>query len=297
VNRRSGTRKPVAPQHAVASFDSASAMLRVLARHLHGRSSPALGLGPAARFGGPLLLPWVNRLPERARSALYTFSGAAEAVPPRRAGAVDLEAVSSWIGEHDPRRRYPAVLIGSSSGAIAHLAALGGVPWLPQTVLVPVRHLSGAVAETYRAWYTERGVPTDRLLVGSFALLDVHLALQQARVPYWASFGTRPARATLLDHLAETAPYAEIDLGLFSHGTCSAALAGVEEWDEVLRRARRRGDYCGVDRSVYPQDFASNVRFQLELSRRGGTPAPWPWVRECLTHHTGGATSYRPADG
>jgi hypothetical protein len=32
------------------------------------------------------------------------------------------------------------VLVGSSSGAVAHLAALAGVPWLPQTFLVPVRH-------------------------------------------------------------------------------------------------------------------------------------------------------------
>ena len=32
------------------------------------------------------------------------------------------------------------MLIGSSSGAATHLAALAGVPWLPQTMLVPVRH-------------------------------------------------------------------------------------------------------------------------------------------------------------
>lgn len=47
----------VRPQQAVAAFDSASAMLRVLSRHLHGDSSPALGLGPTARLAGPVLLP------------------------------------------------------------------------------------------------------------------------------------------------------------------------------------------------------------------------------------------------
>ena len=38
-----------------------------------------------------------------------------------------------------PDGRYPAVMIGSSNGALTHLAAACGVPWLPQTVLVPVR--------------------------------------------------------------------------------------------------------------------------------------------------------------
>lgn len=32
------------------------------------------------------------------------------------------------------------MLVGSSSGAVAHLGALAGIPWLPQTFLVPVRH-------------------------------------------------------------------------------------------------------------------------------------------------------------
>ncbi len=34
---------------------------------------------------------------------------------------------------------YPAVLVGASNGALVHLAAAAGVPWLPQTLLVPVR--------------------------------------------------------------------------------------------------------------------------------------------------------------
>jgi hypothetical protein len=38
-----------------------------------------------------------------------------------------------------PRRRYPAVVVGSSGGALVHLCAAMGVPWLPQTLLLPVR--------------------------------------------------------------------------------------------------------------------------------------------------------------
>ncbi|HEX2130138.1 MAG TPA: hypothetical protein VHH15_01165 [Actinophytocola sp.] len=127
------------PQRVIASFDSASTFLRVLAQHLHGRGSPALGLGPAARATSHVL-PVVNRLPGRAREMLYTWSGWSEGVWRRQAGDVDTDAVAEWAVRQYPRRRYPAVLVGSSSGAVAHLAALAGIPWLPQTFLVPVRH-------------------------------------------------------------------------------------------------------------------------------------------------------------
>jgi hypothetical protein len=127
------------PKRAVASFDSASTFHRVLAQHLHGKGSPALGLGPAARAVSHLL-PVVNHLPAGGREALYIWSGWSEAVQPRKAGTVDTDAIARWACAQYPRGQYPAVLIGSSSGAVAHLAALAGIPWLPQTFLVPVRH-------------------------------------------------------------------------------------------------------------------------------------------------------------
>jgi hypothetical protein len=127
------------PRRAVASFDSASTFHRVLAQHLHGTGSPALGLGPGARAVSRAL-PLVNHLPPAAREPLYIFSGWSEAIRPRQAGEVDTDAIAEWAAARYPRRTYPAVLVGSSSGAVTHLAALAGVPWLPQTFLVPVRH-------------------------------------------------------------------------------------------------------------------------------------------------------------
>jgi hypothetical protein len=129
----------VRPKRAVASFDSASTFLRVLAQHLHGTGSPALGLGPAARAVSGLL-PVVNHAPRRAREALYIWSGWSEAIRQRHAGAVSTDEIAEWACARYPQRTYPAVVIGSSSGALTHLAALAGIPWLPQTFLVPVRH-------------------------------------------------------------------------------------------------------------------------------------------------------------
>jgi len=39
-----------------------------------------------------------------------------------------------------PQRQYPAVAIGSSSGALVHLGTALGIPWLPQTFMIPVKH-------------------------------------------------------------------------------------------------------------------------------------------------------------
>jgi hypothetical protein len=463
------------PERAVASFDSASTFHRVLAQHLHGKGSPALGLGPAARAVSRLL-PVVNHLPRPVRESLYVWSGWSEAIRPRQAGTVDTDAIAEWACSRYPRRKYPAVLVGSSSGAVAHLAALAGIPWLPQTFLVPVRHrpldpddprtavtelaaardafveanpgvavhhmhdanqdrlmirrmgyfrykyrqlpdayrtflrerlvpggtvvvvdcterwpttdlgprqvfqhgavgdatpaeyakggsrvaaflaeqgaerrawdpppadgdspeaewgfdpallpdlqelcgaedrrldrlafpradaLSGPVAELYRSWFTEQGLPANRLLGSSFAVIDAHVPLTNGLVPYWTLFGTCAARDTLERYLRDADPYDEIHLGLFSHGTCSIGRAPIEDWDRVLARASRRGAYCGVDTSAYPQDFASNGRFHRAATKLPAAPvapgtAPWEWVRGRLrSAHDHPGVDYTAAD-
>jgi hypothetical protein len=123
----------------VAKFDSATAMLRALAAFLHGRDFPMLGGRAQAEPVAAGLLGLVNRLPERPREQLYIYSGWSEASPPGRLASVRSEALAGWVTGHYPRRRYPAVLVGSSNGAMTHLAAALGIPWLPQTLLLPVR--------------------------------------------------------------------------------------------------------------------------------------------------------------
>ena len=118
----------------VASFDSASVLLDATVAAVHGRSFPHLGHGPAAaaaiRAGGRLPWPLLRRL--------YTRLGASEGIAAGRTGDVDMSAIAGWFTSRYPRRRYPGVLVGSSNGALTHLAAAVQAPWLPGTVLVPV---------------------------------------------------------------------------------------------------------------------------------------------------------------
>lgn len=128
-------RRPVRPERAVASFDSASALMLALARALHGKAFPYLGQSR-------LKVPPVRAsalLPRRLRCRAYAIASGQEGNPVERLGDIDLDAAAAWVARSYPERRYPAVLVGSTNGAMSHLAAACGIPWLPQTLLVPVR--------------------------------------------------------------------------------------------------------------------------------------------------------------
>jgi len=125
----------LAPDRVIASFDSATALRAANVAALKGQTFPYLGAsrlaGAAVRVGAEL--PW--RLLRR----VYAQIGAFEGVRPDQLGRVDLRTVARLLTEDYPRRGYPAVMIGSSNGAVLHLAAAMQVPWLPGTVLVPVK--------------------------------------------------------------------------------------------------------------------------------------------------------------
>ncbi len=125
------------PSKVVASFDSASALHAAIAAALRGRPFPHLGnptaYARAARVAGRLPWPLLRRI--------YARIGAAEGIAPERLGEVDMDQVAGSFAAAYPARRYPAVLLGSSNGALAHLAAALQAPWLPGTVLIPVAHV------------------------------------------------------------------------------------------------------------------------------------------------------------
>jgi hypothetical protein len=438
------------PDKQIADFDSATGMLRVLANFLHGRDAPLLARYPAAAepaIAG--LLGAANRLPRRLKEKAYAASGWTEALPPDRMGDVRADELAEWVADRYPRRRYPVVFVGSSNGAMIHLAAALGAPWLPQTLLIPVRRrgghpdrptealhahrdagralleanpdlelhhmhdanqdrlmvagmsyfrvkwrqlplayerflrerlapggtvitvecglrwpttrigerhvfqhgalggatpeefrdggprvedylarygspfrrweapqsdglspeaewgfqddlldslgevagsigavlrrlrftepeaLSPVVADLYREWYERRDIRPDRLLAESFLLIEPWWTLRTASVPFWNVFNTEPSRRALLSYLNQSDPYDEIRLILFSHGVESVGLASIDDWGQVLDRARKIGTFTGVDTRAYPRDFAVFAQAHRALARtRGLRPMP-----------------------
>ncbi len=427
----------------IADFDSATAMLRALAHYLHGEAFAGLGLSPVTR---PLIRA-VNLLGDRAREFVYTWSGWGEAIWPQHLDLVDAEEAARWMVSLYSRRTYPAVMIGSSNGAAVHLCAALGIPWLPQTFLIPVRQLSGnpdeprddmeaarkparmlleanpdlqlhhmhdanqdrlmiqhmtyfrvkrrrlglafeqflidclppggtvfllecqktwpttqvgerhffqhgalggatpdeyihgservadflrrygshrqgwdapepdgerpeaewgfepalradverlarqlgycvrrivftepehlspLVADLYRWWYARRQLSANRLLVESFILLEPYWALRTGSAPFWLTFNTESSLPPIERYLDQAAPFDEIYMMLFSHGVDSVGLVPIERWRQVLQRARRHGEFIGVDEQKYPRDFATFVRYHTDMKR---IPARYP---------------------
>jgi hypothetical protein len=156
------------PDRAVAAFDSASAMLGSTAAALQGRYFPHLGRGrvAAAAVRSSALLPG------SVRRAAYSLAGGAGGLPADRLGDLDVEDVAAWVVGHHPRRRYPAVAIGSSNGAAVHLYAALGIPWLPQTLLVTARHTRADPDDAHRA--LEHGARVAAPLLAANPQVTVH---------------------------------------------------------------------------------------------------------------------------
>lgn len=450
----------------LADFDSASAMLSALGRFLSGRDFPMLGAVP--RWAMPLvkaLSGGVNRLPARLQEQVYIWSGWLEAIGASRIDRISEIDLSRWaIGQY-PKRRYPAVAIGSSNGAATHLWAALGIPWLPQTFLVPIarsgvhpdepkdevewsreparrvldrnpdlqlhhmhdpvqdrlmvrrmsyfrlkklslgdtyrtfldqclepggtiilvdcrlswpvtdcggRHLfqfgalggasaeevhhggprvaeylrryrshrtkwdppsanlvapeaewgfasslgeevlayaadrgcsmrrlvfeqpeamSPLVADLHRWWNERRGLPSTRLLVDSFILMEPYWCLGTGSVPFWMVFNTEGSFAALQSYLS-TRVFEEIYAALFSHGVDSIGLPSAAEWRELIEHASVRSKFIGVDPSAFPRDFAVYARYHDALLHAVPQryPLPAPLTLAQLDHflHTNG---------
>jgi hypothetical protein len=119
----------------IAKFDSASAMTLALARFLHGRDFPGLGQSSLLQA----LTRRADWLPGALRKRVFAVLGAQEGVARGDIDKVRTHDVAHWAARQYPRRRYPAVMVGSSNGALVHLAGALGIPWLPQTFLTLVR--------------------------------------------------------------------------------------------------------------------------------------------------------------
>lgn len=117
-------------------------MVHALANYLDGRDYPLLGAMPRWRaFDMKILVSIVNALPRPLKEQVYIWSGRFEAIAAGKLHQAKTDPIAEWVTGLYPKRKYPAVVIGSANGALVHLWAALGIPWLPQTFLVPVaRH-------------------------------------------------------------------------------------------------------------------------------------------------------------
>lgn len=421
----------------ITGLDSATMALRALGNYLKGKDLPSEGIVPPIKaLGGQM----VSHLPDPVVETASTWAGWMNASSLDIIDEIQAETMSSWVLSQYPRRRYPAMMIGSSNGAAVHLGAALGIPWLPQTLLTCLRHatdpddpnqamewakapvqrllcnnpdlwvyqmhdpnqdrvkvprviyfrlkrtrlgerykqflrenlapgatifllecqytwlaahagdrhlfqfggagvlssedyfdhsqqiadflkqhqsthsywnpptpdgrfpesewgfdpalrtdveqfadqhgfrirrivfdhpqdLSPLVADLYRWWYQERGIPSNRLLSESFVYLQPWWALRLGLVPFWTVFNDQRSANSLDDYLDTAKPYDEIYMNLFSNGIEAMGYAPIERWRSILDRARKQGQFVGVNEQTYPGDLASFTRHYTELKK------------------------------
>ncbi|KAA2254037.1 hypothetical protein F0L68_30965 [Solihabitans fulvus] len=130
------TERHAQPGRDAPALDSAATLVRATAQALRRQRFSRLGLDRTV--GARLRLSrW---LPHAARDRAFAAVGALGGVPPGQLGHVDLGRTAQWVvDQYRPSgKRYPGVVIGASNGAAVHLCAALGMPWLPQTTLLPI---------------------------------------------------------------------------------------------------------------------------------------------------------------
>jgi hypothetical protein len=132
------------------------------------------------------------------------------------------------------------------------------------------------VADLYQWWNRERGVIGNRLLVESFIVMEPYWTVRTGSVPFWMVFNKLPSAQALEAYLDARDPFEEIFMMLFSHGVESIGLVPIDTWRRILRRARKKGSFVGVDENAYPRDFAVFVRYYFDLKRKISSRYPVP---------------------
>jgi hypothetical protein len=121
----------------LVDFDSGVNVARALGRYLRGKDHRGMSVGP----GSPTLADLASSLPSRARRGTFSSMGAQQGIPLDQARRISADDIAEWVTGQYGCGPYPAVVIGSPSGAAVHLAAALRAPYLPQTLLVAVRDL------------------------------------------------------------------------------------------------------------------------------------------------------------
>ncbi len=124
----------------VETFDSGTRVVRETAEALTGEGRSILECYP---WGSRTFLGFVSLFPEASRIALIEW-GMRLSVghAARDASRVRVDSLVQWCIDQYPRddRRYEAIVVGSPNGAVAHLAALLGAPFLTTSFGLTFRH-------------------------------------------------------------------------------------------------------------------------------------------------------------
>jgi hypothetical protein len=203
----------------VTAFDSSTVLVESLAKFLNDRDHEVLDLHPAL---STTISALGALLPMPAREWLYQKGGRREAVAPVVLREFRAETPARAIVEKYPRRKYPAIVLGSSNGAAIHLCAALGIPFLPQNQLILV-HQPGLDPDEPREIMQRGRMIAEPLLAGNPELSLHHMVdpsqdrLMSREALYFRTKRLRLGRAFetfITEHLAPGGTLLTLECGL-----------------------------------------------------------------------------------
>src|SRR5688572_12505436 len=104
----------------ITEYDSAAFMHRATANFLHGKDFAVWERVPRhlPRSAFITLVGLMNNLPEALKIRLSVATSQTQALKARDVSAVSEESIARDLVAQFPRRKYPAIAIGSSNGAL-----------------------------------------------------------------------------------------------------------------------------------------------------------------------------------
>ncbi len=217
-------------------------------------------------------------LPERERWAALARDAQAEAIPHEAAGAIDAEAVASWIAGHYPDACYPAVVLGSAHGSAVHLAAALDAAWLPTSFRATFTWPGGDAGD-WRAAMVWGERLADQIIARNpgLSVRQVHDPLQRGQL----------AGTTVTLHLrwrALPGAYREMMRDRISMpGGAALLFRDLRTWP-VTTRSPRFGFQLGTPAGGWsPADYAASVGAPSDTQRRYSEVAGEPALGADLT--------------
>jgi len=289
----------------VERFDSGTRVVREVAEALTGEGESILECYP---WGSRAILGLVLLLPERIRIGFIEW-GMRLSVghATEEAGRLSVDALPRWCVDQYPRddRRYNAIVLGSPSGAVAHLASLLGAPFLTTSFGLTFRHPT-IEPDDGAAYLTSSQAVLDAILstnpADGFELIAHYDPLHDRSLVRVADF----VRVKLIDlpadyvafidrHLAPEGRLILIDCGYawpqYALGDRAHVQVGglggippetfLERWPLDLTVADRRESEWGC-----PEPFAASV---VQFAAERGIPLieisfAHPWAYSLLVH-------------
>lgn len=253
------------PPRGIARFDSSAAMVTALSNALHQRPFSS----PSQSPGLDRVLPALNLLPERLREWGYAVGGMSEGITLAQAQQLDIEGIARWVAGQYPQQHYQAAFVGSSNGAMVHLAAAMGVPWLPQTFLCPVRSSHNDPDDAQQG-FTEGKPIVDALLATS-----PHIAVHQMQDPNQDRLMLEQMSYFRLKHRKLPLEYNEFLLSALPPGGTLVINHCTQQWPATRTSDRSFYQFGSLGGATEQEYFEGGPRVMEHLARYGSDREKW----------------------